>query len=149
MAAFDCSKCSSCPYLERCPIKPGKKNYYLHYTDRELRIALRRVYEQTEEFKDRYRWRAGVEATMSEYDRRTGVKKLRVRGLKAVRFRARLKALGINILRAAAVVAAISRDPNAVLQRIFSVFAVFSIIKERLQSLWWCRERTFPALTPN
>ncbi len=60
----------------------------------------------SEKFKDRYRWRAGVEATMSEYDMRTGVKHLRVRGIKAVRFCATLKALGVNILRAAAVRAA-------------------------------------------
>ena len=37
---------------------------------------------------------------MSEYKRRTGVGKLRVRGLKAVRFCAMLKALAINIFRA-------------------------------------------------
>ena len=47
---------------------------------------MKRSNEQSNEFKDRYRWRAGVEATMSEYDRRTGVKQLRVRGLKAVKF---------------------------------------------------------------
>ena len=68
-----------------------------------MRIARRRIYEQSDKFKDRYRWRAGVEATMSEYDRRTGVKHLRVRGLKAVKFCATLKALGINIFRAAAI----------------------------------------------
>jgi hypothetical protein len=79
----------------------------LHFTDKQLRIALRRSEIETEAFKDRYRWRAGVEATMSEYDRRTGVKRLRVRGLKAVRYCATLKALGLNILRAAAVMAAI------------------------------------------
>jgi hypothetical protein len=44
-----------------------------------------------------------VEATMSELDRRTGVKRLRVRGFKAVRFSATLKAIGINLFRAAAV----------------------------------------------
>ena len=44
---------------------------------------------------------------MSEFDRRTGVKRLRVRGLTAVRFSAILKALGLNILRAAVVMAAI------------------------------------------
>jgi hypothetical protein len=44
---------------------------------------------------------------MSEFDRRTGVKRLRVRGLTAVRLSAILKALGLNILRAAAVMAAI------------------------------------------
>jgi hypothetical protein len=43
---------------------------------------------------------------MSEYDRRTGVKQLRVRGLKAVKFCATLKALGVNIFRAAAIRAA-------------------------------------------
>jgi len=49
---------------------------------------------------------AGVEATMSEFDRRSRVKRVRVRGLKAVRLSATLKALGLNILRAAAVMAA-------------------------------------------
>ena len=39
---------------------------------------------------------------MSEYDRRTGVKKLRVRGLKAVTYAAIMKAIGLNIRRAAA-----------------------------------------------
>jgi hypothetical protein len=68
-----------------------------------MRVAKRRATEQTSEFKDRYRWRAGVEATMSELDRRTGVKRLRVRGFKAVRFSATLKAIGINLFRAAAV----------------------------------------------
>ena len=62
-----------------------------------MRIAQRRIFELSDKFKDRYRWRAGVEASMSEYDRRTGVKHLRVRGLKAVRFCATLKALGVNI----------------------------------------------------
>jgi hypothetical protein len=55
------------------------------------------------EFRDRYRWRAGVEGAMSQYDRLTGVKRLRVRGLKAVRFCATLKAVGVNLFRATAV----------------------------------------------
>jgi hypothetical protein len=103
---FSATSCQNCPELSRCPVKKGKKYYYLRFTDKEMRIAKRRLYEQSDEFKDRYRWRAGVEATMSEYDRRTGVKRLRVRGLKAVRFCATLKALGVNIFRAAAVRAA-------------------------------------------
>jgi len=101
--AFDSDQCKDCPRREHCPVKDGKKFCYLRYTDKELRIAKRRAYEQTDQFKDRYRWRAGVEATMSEYDRKTGVKRLRVRGLKAVRFCATLKAAGVNIMRAAAV----------------------------------------------
>jgi len=99
---FASHHCRNCPELSKCPVKKGKKYYYLRFTDKEMRIAKRRIYEHSDRFKDRYRWRAGVEATMSEYDRRTGVKHLRVRGLKAVRFSATLKALGINLFRAAA-----------------------------------------------
>jgi len=105
-AAFDPVHCNDCPNRAICPTSTGKKAFYLRFTDKQLRIALRRTAIETDEFKDRYRWRAGVEATMSEFDRRTGVKRLRVRGLKAVRFSATLKALGLNILRAAAVMAA-------------------------------------------
>jgi hypothetical protein len=100
---FASHDCRNCPRLSECPVKKGKKYYYLRFTDKEMRIVKRRIYEQSDKFKDRYRWRAGVEATMSEYDRRTGVKHLRVRGLKAVRFCASLKALGVNIFRATAV----------------------------------------------
>jgi len=103
---FSATSCQNCPEITRCPVKKGKKYYYLRFTDKEMRITKRRLYELSDSFKDRYRWRAGVEATMSEYDRRTGVKRLRVRGLKAVRFCATLKALGLNIFRAAAVRAA-------------------------------------------
>lgn len=100
--AFDVSHCKSCPHREHCPAKKGKSFFYLRYTQKEMRIAKRRAYEQTDAFKDQYRWRAGVEATMSEFDRKTGVKRLRVRGIKAVRFCATLKAAGVNIMRAAA-----------------------------------------------
>jgi hypothetical protein len=106
-AAFDLNHCQNCQNQDKCPVKRGKKAFYFRYTAKQLRIALRRTHVQTEAFKDRYRWRAGVEATMSEYDRRTGAKHLRVRGMKSVRYSAILKALGLNILRAAAVMAAI------------------------------------------
>ena len=99
---FGATCCQNCPDQKRCPVRKGKKYYYLRFTDKEMRITKRRLHEQSAEFKDRYRWRAGVEAPMSEYDRRTGVKQLRVRGFKAVRFCATLKALGVNIFRAAA-----------------------------------------------
>jgi hypothetical protein len=111
--AFDSHRCSNCPLEESCPVKQGKKYHYLRYTDKQMRLAKRRAYEQTEEFKDRYRWRAGSEATMSEYDRKTGVKHLRVRGFKAVRFCATLKAVGVNIFRATAVRRALSYDNTA------------------------------------
>lgn len=101
-AAFSLDDCRGCPQQENCPVKPARKAAYVRYSKKEVRLSKRRIHEQTSEFRDKYRFRAGVEATMSEYDRRTGVKKLRVRGLKAVGFAAIMKATGLNIRRAAA-----------------------------------------------
>ena len=127
---FASDDCRNCPELSRCPVKKGKKYYYLRFTKKEMRIAKRRIYENSDEFKDRYRWRAGVEATMSEYDRRTGVKHLRVRGLKAVRFCAKLKALAVNIFRAAAVQKAANSDQNDQKRACVDLNHVIFVIKE-------------------
>jgi hypothetical protein len=99
--AIDC--CQSCPKRADCPVVPGRKFYYLRYNGKHYRLARRRCREQTDEFIERYRWRAGIEATMSEYATLTGVKRLRVRGMAAVRYCAVLKAAGLNLMRAARV----------------------------------------------
>jgi hypothetical protein len=137
--AFDSRHCSNCPLQEICPVKQGKKYHYLRYTDKEMRLSKRRAYEQTEEFKDRYRWRAGSEATMSEYDRRTGVKHLRVRGFKAIRFCATLKAIGVNIFRATAVRRAVNNDMTAhggvISVQMYAVFVVKELFLRALSQL--------------
>ena len=135
-AAFDSRHCNSCPNQTQCPVKAGKKFHYLRYTEKEMRIAKRRAYEQTDEFKEQYRWRSGVEATMSEYDRRTGVKRLRVRGFKAVRFCVTLKAVGINILRAAAVWIAINPEIHGNQSAKLDRNHAFLIIKEHFLNKW-------------
>ncbi len=129
---FSPEKCSSCPHQHDCAVNSGKKYYYLRYEEKVMRLAKRRANEQTDEFKQRYRWRAGVEATMSEYNNRTGVKRLRVRGLKAVRFAAILKAIGVNIFRAAAVRRA-ARDRNGPGTRYIS--GLFQNFKDQIKKL--------------
>ena len=99
-AAFPHAACLACPVFDQCPVTKGKKACYYRYTDKDIRLARRRKEEDSPTFREKYRYRAGVEATMSEFDRRTGVKHLRVRGMKAVRFAAIMKAIGLNILRA-------------------------------------------------
>ena len=100
---FSLETCSQCTLKDQCIVRRGKRYYYFRYKEKAMRLARRKARENTAEFKDQYRWRAGVEATMSEYDRRTGVKHLRVRGFEAVRFCAILKAIGINLFRATAL----------------------------------------------
>jgi len=86
--------------MERCSGEKVYSRKFKREYNRTLKIPITkcRSTEQKIEFKDRYRWRAGVEATMSELDRPTGVKRLRFQGFKAVRFSATLKTTGINLL---------------------------------------------------
>jgi hypothetical protein len=100
-AKFSRSDCASCPQFENCPVTKYKKAYTYYYNKKMIRISKRRQNEDTASFRKVYRYRAGIEATMSQFDRLTGVKHLRVRGLKAVSCAATLKALGLNILRSA------------------------------------------------
>jgi hypothetical protein len=130
---FDLNHCIACPHVANCPVKAGKKNYYfLRYSDKDYRLAVRRKFENSEQFIDTYRWRAGVEATMSQYDALTGVKHLRVRGFKAVRFCATLKAAGLNMLRAAMVRKAQSRSQAGEKGRFSPFWVPFPFVKERI-----------------
>jgi len=88
---FNSEHCLSCPKSAGCPVKQEVRHHYLRDTDKRLRLAKRRRAEQQPEFRERYRYRAGIEAAMSYYDRNTGVKRLRVRELPAVRYCATLK----------------------------------------------------------
>jgi len=101
-ALFSRKACRGCSRKQACPTVPGMKGRYLRYDDKAIRLAQRRAGEDTPAFRNRYRFRSGVEGTMSQLDRVTGIKNLRVRGLFAVSFAAFLKAAGINILRAVA-----------------------------------------------
>lgn len=120
--AFCPATCSNCPMQENCPAKKGGKHHYLRYKAKEMRIARRRQNEKTDQFRDQYRWRAGVEATMSMLDRKTGIKKLRYRGFARVHLAVVLKALAINIFRAA----------TALLIPFFAIYGlIFSFFKEQ------------------
>jgi hypothetical protein len=129
-ALFSKKTCRGCSRKKSCPTMPGKKGRYLRYNDKAIRLAQRRAQENTPEFRDRYRFRAGIEGTMSQLDRLTGVKNLRVRGLSAVSFAAFLKAAGINIIRA---VAFRNRENEEEPALIAALSMLSCAVKERLQ----------------
>jgi len=130
IAFFSKKTCRSCSRKKGCPTMPGKKGRYLRYDDKAIRLAQRRVQEDTPEFRDRYRFRAGVEGTMSQLDRLTGFKNLRIRGLSAVSFAAYLKAAGINIIRAAAFRNREKEEERAI---IAALSMLSCAVKERIQ----------------
>jgi hypothetical protein len=69
-------------------------------------------------------------------DKMTGVKRLRVRGLSAVGYCARLKAIGVNLFRAARVKRAL--DALNITPEILAASVCFTIlaVKERFLSPW-------------
>jgi hypothetical protein len=135
-ASFVLEECQDCPRRSACPVVPGKKHFYLRYDRKAVRLAQRRAREETPEFRDRYRFRAGIEGTISAYAARTGVKWLRVRGLEAVRFCATLKATGVNIFRATAVRRALMEAPEAFVGEISGLCQAIFFFKERCATLW-------------
>ena len=129
-ASFDLGGCENCPRRSACPAVPGKRHFYLRYDRKAVRLARRRAREGTSEFRDRYRFRAGIEGTISAYQARTGVKQLRVRGFEAVRFCATLKATGVNIFRASAVRRALLQAAEALTDEIPGLGHVILFFKE-------------------
>ena len=70
---------------------------------------MRRLHDASDAFRQRYRWRASIEATMSRFKHQLGMARLRVRGLTKVTATAMLHALGLNIHRVAAYRQALGR----------------------------------------
>jgi hypothetical protein len=136
-AFFSKRTCRGCFRKKTCPTKPVKKGRSLRYDDNAIRLAQRRVYEESPEFRDRYRFRAGIEGTMSQLDRLTGIKNLRVRGMSCVSFAAYLKAAGINIIRAATQQ---NRETEGKPAPLGTFILLSCAVKERLQRLFRCHQ---------
>ena len=109
-AIFDGDTCRGCPMLEICPVrapnhrKKGQSpretvgNFRLETTAALLLRDEMYAEQQTAEWKERYKIRAGIEATMSE-GKRYGMGKLRVRGMARVHLAVVCKVIACNIRR--------------------------------------------------
>ena len=80
---------------------PKPKEDLATSTEKQQRLQARRAEQDTEDWKSRYRIRAGIEGTNSGIKRKTGLGKLRVRGAASVDYAILMRIAGWNILRAA------------------------------------------------
>ena len=71
IAKFNSSDCGPCSHLANCPVTKYKKAYTYYYDQKMISISKRRQNEDTASFRNVYRYRAGIEATMSQFDRLT------------------------------------------------------------------------------
>lgn len=104
---FDAATCNRCPDNKRCPVRQPNndrsREYRLDIAADLLARDERWAEQKTDEWRRRYRIRAGVEATMSELKRGHGLGRLRVRRLPRVRLQVALKATACNLKRWARV----------------------------------------------
>ena len=114
LALMDTQQCLDCPLLARCRVQRHPKTRQptgrIQFTQSTVRADQRRFRQASDEFREKYRWRSGIEATISCMKRRMGLKRLRVRGLKAVKHSILLKLTGWNVLRGAALHLVIRQD---------------------------------------
>ena len=105
-AYFDGTVCNKCKFRTFCAARrlvDGTR--VLSTTVRNATLEQRRAYEQTDEFKERYAARAGIEATNSELKRRHGLGRIRTRHRPRIRLAVYLKAVACNVKRMVAYVA--------------------------------------------
>ena len=99
IAWFPMSACGSCPLVGQCPTEKRRDYRVLAFGDTDVATALRRIEQETPEWKELHKIRSGIEATNSELKGCHGLGKLRVRGLARVKLSARLKVLALNLKR--------------------------------------------------
>lgn len=98
-AIFPIETCERCPRKRECPVRKIGAGYLLKIRRSEAATASRRKEQETEKFKEEYRIRTGMEATISHLKNDRGMARLRVRGSPKVKLSVLFKALAENTAR--------------------------------------------------
>jgi transposase len=101
--AFNLSSCGECPLRSRCTTaKTSGRSLTVYPPEPYQALQFAREREDTEEYKQLYAKRAGVEGTISQATRVTGLRRSRYRGLARTHLQHLASAAALNILRTVA-----------------------------------------------
>ena len=95
--------CRTCPARDQC--KPGKQGRQVVLSAFSPELSSRRAEQQTEEFKERMKWRAGIEGTIFGLVHSHGARRARYRGMAKVRLQAYFTGAAANLKRLARAIA--------------------------------------------
>jgi transposase len=100
VVTFPASTCIPCPARAQCTTSKQRRRQ-LTLRPRHLHEALRdaRVEQTTQAWKDRYRHRAGIEATISQATHLTGLRTARYTGINKVHLEHIFTAVALNLVR--------------------------------------------------
>ena len=134
-----------CPFADLCPTFVNQTKRRLTWTPAQVATAYRRVEQETVAFKEDYKIRSGVEATISHEKNDQGLGKLRVRGRPAVELASTFKTLAINVRRAVkyalkTMKEAVQTHPQAPKELLAPLFrsrsGLWELLKSFLERLW-------------
>lgn len=97
---MDARVCSGCAGQECCVVEKQRAGFVLKHTAKQRRLEARRAEQATDAFREHYSIRSGGESVNSGLKRKTGLGRLRVRGLPRVRLAVMLRCAGWNLFRA-------------------------------------------------
>ena len=100
VVTFPASTCTPCPVRAQCTTAKQRRRQ-LTLRPRRLHEALRdaRAEQTTQEWKQRYRHRAGIEATISQATALTGIRHARYAGIGKVHLEHVFAAVALNLIR--------------------------------------------------
>lgn len=100
---MDAKACFGCDCQKECPVKNTNNEFVVEHTAKQRRLYSRRREQDTDAFRDNYQLRSGGESVNSGLKRKTGLGRLRRRGMGAVRMSVFLKVAGWNMFRAVSI----------------------------------------------
>jgi transposase len=97
---FAPEECQGCALRERCTkAETGARSLSVRPREQHIALQAARAYQETEEFKTKYKRRAGVEGTFTQGNRRCDLRHARYIGQAKTHLQHLLTAIAINLLR--------------------------------------------------
>ena len=97
---FAAATCRGCPARDKCTTaKWTGRQLYLRPREIHEAVAAARAGQDSRQWKDRYKTRAGVEGTMAQASHVTGIRRARYTGLPKTRLEHLAAATAINVIR--------------------------------------------------
>jgi transposase len=97
---FDAATCRACPARDKCTTaKRTGRQLFIRPREIHEAVAAARAGQESRDWKDRYKARAGVEGTMGQSTHVTGIRRARYLGLDKTRLEHLAAATAINVIR--------------------------------------------------
>ena len=127
---FKADQCRNCPHREECLGKAKTVRKILQVSSNAPEYYEHSQREKTDEFREKYKERSGIERKNAEMKRFHGLARARGYGLRSVSLQAKLTAIAVNLKRIAKMVSS-SDSKNTSKKQFINTKYLYKIISDR------------------